>query len=95
MRAARLASNNAIYCAQTSATTFQHNAGLCCTTTQLTQHGVEFRDLIVARQSLQIPFHEHQIENWLKQLAAGLAHLHNDAKLVHQDLHNGAFALRV
>ena len=47
-------------------------------------HGVEFRDLIVARQALKVPFHEHQVEGWLQQLASGLAYLHDEVKLIHQ-----------
>ena len=47
-------------------------------------HGVEFRDLIVARQALKVPFHEHQVEGWLRQLASGLAYLHDEVKLIHQ-----------
>ena len=51
--------------------------------------GAEYRDVVVARQKGGAPFLEAQIVEWTRQIATGLAHLHDDCKLIHQDLHNG------
>ena len=34
-------------------------------------------------------FKDEQVMSWGSQIALGLAHLHDECKLVHQDLHNG------
>ena len=51
--------------------------------------GAEFRDVVVARQAKGAHFTDALIVSWVEQLARGLAHLHDECKLVHQDLHNG------
>ena len=51
--------------------------------------GAEFRDVVVARQAEGVHFPDALLVAWIDQLAKGLAHLHDECKLVHQDLHNG------
>ena len=52
--------------------------------------GAEYRDVVVARQqSGGVRFTDAQLVRWIAQIAKGLAHLHDECKLVHQDLHNG------
>ena len=36
-----------------------------------------------------VRFKDEQVMAWGSQIALGLAHLHDECKLVHQDLHNG------
>ena len=55
----------------------------------ITQQGVDYRDVIVARQATGAHFKDEQAMSWGSQIALGLAHLHDECKLVHQDLHNG------
>ena len=50
--------------------------------------GAEFRDVVVARQAGEMDFEDDVLVSWVEQLAKGLAHLHDECKLVHQDLHN-------
>ena len=56
---------------------------------ELVSGGVDFRDVVVARQQFGQPFTSELILNWANQLASGLSYLHDECKLVHQDLHNG------
>ena len=58
---------------------------LCC----VAQQGVDYRDVVVARQATGAHFKDEQVMSWGRQIALGLAHLHDECKLVHQDLHNG------
>ena len=52
--------------------------------------GVEYRDVVVSRQATGgVHFKDEQIIAWGRDIALGLAHLHDECKLVHQDLHNG------
>ena len=51
--------------------------------------GVDFRDVVVARQATGVHFANEQVAAWGLQLALGLSHLHDECSLVHQDLHNG------
>ena len=51
--------------------------------------GAEFRDVVLARRAQGAQFTDAVIVSWVEQLAKGLAHLHDECKLVHQDLHNG------
>ena len=44
--------------------------------------------MILARKEHGPLFEEAQIVKWTQQLASGLKHLHTDANLIHQDLHN-------
>ena len=55
----------------------------------MTQQGVDYRDVVVARQATGAHFKDEQVMAWGSQIALGLAHLHDECKLVHQDLHNG------
>ncbi len=55
----------------------------------IAQQGVDYRDVIVARQATGAHFKDEQVMAWGSQIALGLAHLHDECKLVHQDLHNG------
>ena len=55
----------------------------------IAQQGVDYRDVIVARQATGVHFKDEQVMAWGSQIAIGLAHLHDECKLVHQDLHNG------
>ena len=50
---------------------------------------MDYRDVIVARQATGAHFKDEQVMAWGSQIALGLAHLHDECKLVHQDLHNG------
>ena len=45
--------------------------------------------MVVARQSTGAHFKDAQVAAWGRQIALGLSHLHDECKLVHQDLHNG------
>ena len=58
----------------------------CCV---IAQQGVDYRDVIVARQATGAHFKDDQVMAWGSHIALGLAHLHDECKLVHQDLHNG------
>jgi serine/threonine protein kinase len=53
------------------------------------QQGVDYRDVVVARQATGVHFKDEQVMAWGSQIALGLAHLHDECNLVHQDLHNG------
>ena len=53
------------------------------------QQGVDYRDVVVARQATGAHFKDEQVMAWGSQIGLGLAHLHDECKLVHQDLHNG------
>ena len=55
----------------------------------IAQQGVDYRDVIVARQATGVHFKDEQVMAWGSQIVLGLAHLHDECKLVHQDLHNG------
>ena len=55
----------------------------------IAQQGVDYRDVIIARQATGVHFNDEQVMAWGSQIALGLAHLHDECKLVHQDLHNG------
>ena len=55
----------------------------------IAQQGVDYRDVVVARQATGMHFKDKQVMAWGSQIALGLAHLHDECKLVHQDLHNG------
>ena len=55
----------------------------------MAQQGVDYRDVVVARQATGAHFKDEQVMAWGSQIALGLAHLHDECKLVHQDLHNG------
>ena len=55
----------------------------------ITQQGVDYRDVVVARQATGAHFEDAQVVAWGSQIALGLTHLHDECKLVHQDLHNG------
>ena len=55
----------------------------------IAQQGVDYRNVVVARQATRVHFKDGQVMAWGSQIALGLAHLHNACKLVHQDLHNG------
>ena len=54
-----------------------------------TQQGVDYRDVVVARQATGVHFKDEQVMAWGSKIAFGLVHLHDECKLVHQDLHNG------
>ena len=58
----------------------------CCV---FAQKGVDYRDVVVARQATEAYFRDKQVMAWGSQVAIGLAHLHDECNLVHQDLHNG------
>ena len=58
----------------------------CCV---IAQQGVDYRDVVVARQATGAHFKDEQVMTWGSQIALGLTHLHDECKLVHQDLHNG------
>ena len=54
------------------------------------QQGVDYRDVVVARQATGAHFFkDEQVMAWGSRIALGLAHLHDECSLVHQDLHNG------
>ena len=55
----------------------------------IAQQGVDYRDVVVARQATGAHFKDEQVMAWGSQIALGLVHLHDECKLVHQDLHNG------
>jgi len=44
---------------------------------------------VVARQAAGSHFTDKQVMAWGSKVALGLAHLHDECNLVHQDLHNG------
>jgi serine/threonine protein kinase len=44
---------------------------------------------VVARQATGAHFKDEQVMAWGSKIALGLAHLHDECSLVHQDLHNG------
>ena len=46
--------------------------------------GAEFRDVVVARQAGGVDFEDDVLVSWVEQLAKGLAHLHDECKLVHR-----------
>ena len=48
------------------------------------QRGVEYRDVVVARQQLGAPFLDRQLARWAKGLAQGLSYLHDKCRLIHQ-----------
>ncbi len=51
--------------------------------------GVEWKDMVLARHATGDAFSFEQIAEWAKQLTSGLAFLHDECHLIHQDLHNG------
>ncbi len=52
-------------------------------------NGVEYKDAVIARQATGKAIPDAIITEWTNQLCTGLAYLHDECHLIHQDLHNG------